>query len=82
MNPRILHEVRSISSQLAFVSCGQGLALVPKTMSRLAPENVRLVSLREEMSIVTTAVAWPTNTHAPMTDLAVDVLRRVLAAQE
>lgn len=78
LNPRILHEVRSISSQLAYVSCGQGLALVPGSMKRLAPENVRVIPLIEDISIVTTAVAWPTNKHAPLTDHAVDVLRELM----
>lgn len=79
LNPRILHEVRSISSQLAYVSCGQGLALVPGSMKRLAPENVRLVPLDEDIAIVTTAVAWPAHAHAPMTDQAVDVLRKLMS---
>lgn len=79
LTPRILHEVRSISSQLAFVSCGQGVALVPGSMKRLAPENVRVVPLIEDISIVTTAVAWPANKHAPMTDLAVNVLRDLMS---
>ncbi len=79
LNPRILHEVRSISSQLAYVSCGQGLALVPGSMTRLAPENVRIIPLAEDISIVTTAVAWPANRHAPLTDQAVEVLRELTA---
>lgn len=81
MTPRILHEVRSISSQLAFVSCGQGVSLVPGSMKRLAPENVRVIPLQEELSIVTTAVAWPRNKHAPMTDRAVDALRKVMSSE-
>lgn len=81
LSPRILHEVRSISSQLAYVSCGQGLALVPGSMSRLAPENVRVVPLLEDISIVTTAVSWPANKHAPMTDRAVEVLRDLMSRQ-
>nr|WP_286193974.1 LysR substrate-binding domain-containing protein [Tropicibacter sp. R16_0] len=75
---RILHEVRSISSQLAYVSCGQGIAIVPGTMERLAPENVRIVPLVEEISIVTTAVAWSTETHAPLKDQALDVLKGLI----
>ncbi|NRB31812.1 MAG: LysR family transcriptional regulator [Rhizobiaceae bacterium] len=82
LTPRILHEVRSISSQLAYVSCGQGLALVPGSMHRLAPDNVRVVALEEDISIVTTAVAWPTNRHAPMTDLAIGVLRDLMEQRE
>ena len=77
--PRILHEVRSIASQLAYVSCGQGLALVPGSMKRLAPENVRVIPLVEDIAIVTTAVAWPANAHAPMRDRSLDVLRRLIS---
>ena len=80
LSPRILHEVRSISSQLAYVSCGQGLALVPGCMKRLAPENVRVVPLAEDISIVTTAVAWCAGKHAPMTDQAINVLRNLMSA--
>lgn len=82
INPRILHEVRSISSQLAYVSCGQGLALVPGSMKRLAPENVRVLPLEEDISIVTTAVAWPTNKHTPLTDHAVKVLRQLTTSSD
>lgn len=78
LNPRILHEVRSIASQLAYVSCGQGLALVPGSLARLAPENVAIVPLAEDISIVTTAVAWPTERYAPMTDRAVGFLREMI----
>lgn len=81
LTPRVLHQVRSIASQLAYVSCGQGLALVPGSMKRLAPENVRVAPLDAELSIVTTAVAWPTRTHAPVTALAMGVLRNLVATE-
>ena len=73
--PRILHEVRSIVSQLAFVSCGQGAAFVPQSMGRLAPENVRVIPLIEEISIVTTAIAWPTERHSPLAAQAIEIMR-------
>lgn len=79
--PRILHEVRSISSQLAYVSCGQGFALVPGAMRRLAPQNVRVVPLVEDIAIVTTAVAWPADAHAPMRDRSLEVLRGLISAE-
>lgn len=75
VNLRILHEVRSIASQVAYVSCGQGLALVPQSMVSLAPDNVIFVPIMEKVSVVTTAVAWPTGVHAPVTSLAVNLLR-------
>ncbi len=57
-SPRIVHEVRSAVSQLAFVSCGQGVALVPLSLKRLAPANIRLLPLSEEIRITTAAAAW------------------------
>lgn len=57
-SPRILHEVRSVASQVAFVSCGQGVALVPYSLRKLAPENVAVLPLKEEIRVITTAMAW------------------------
>lgn len=45
--PRVLHEVRSVASQIAYVGCGQGLALVPSSMRKLVPENVVIRPLQE-----------------------------------
>ena len=56
--PRVLHEVRTVASQVAFVGCGQGAALVPSALRSLAPANVVVRPLREEIRVVTTAMAW------------------------
>jgi DNA-binding transcriptional LysR family regulator len=56
--PRIVHVVRSVSSQIAFVGCGQGVALVPGSMRKLAPDNVTIKPLKESVKVVTAAVAW------------------------
>jgi DNA-binding transcriptional LysR family regulator len=56
--PRILHEVRSVASQVAFVGCGQGIALVPATYRKVAPDNVLVRPLQENIRVVTTAMAW------------------------
>ncbi len=58
LSPRVLHEVRSVTSQIAFVSCGQGVALVPASMKKLAPDNVILKPLTPRLSVVTAAVVW------------------------
>jgi DNA-binding transcriptional LysR family regulator len=58
LSPRVLHEVRSVTSQIAFVSCGQGVALVPASMKKLAPANVILKPLTPRLSVVTAAVVW------------------------
>lgn len=69
--PRVLHEVRSVTSQIAYVSCGQGVALVPFSVRRLAPENVVIRPLKERVMVVTAAAAWNASRHHPMVDEAV-----------
>lgn len=74
-SPRILHEVRSVASQIAFVGCGQGIALVPASLRKLAPENVVLRPLMENLSVVTTAVAWSTTRDNPLVEAAISALK-------
>ena len=74
-SPRILHDVRSVAAQVAFVGCGQGIALVPSGLRRLAPENVVIRPLAEKVEVVTTAAAWSTGRSNPSLALALDVLR-------
>lgn len=74
-SPRILHDVRSVASQVAFVGCGQGIALVPAGLKRLAPSNVVLRPLAEKLEVVTTAVAWSSGSSNPALSLALDELK-------
>jgi DNA-binding transcriptional LysR family regulator len=67
-SPRILHEVRSVAAQVAFVGCGQGIALVPSALKKLAPETVLFRPLKETVNVVTTAVAWSTARQHPIVD--------------
>lgn len=69
--PRVLHEVRSVMSQIAFVGCGQGVALVPASMQKLASENVVIRPLKERVMVVTAALAWNPRRHHPMVDAIV-----------
>lgn len=74
--PRILHEVRTVASQVAFVGCGQGIALVPAALKRLAPDNVVVRPLAEPVDVVTTAVAW----NADRENLLVTAALKLLTA--
>lgn len=65
-SPRIVHEVSSVASQLAFVGCGQGIALVPSAMKKLAPDTVHVRPLAEKAGVVTLAVAWNTARSSPL----------------
>jgi len=62
-SPRVLHEVRSVASQIAFVSYGQGIALVPASLKKRAPGNVVFRALSQKLQVGTTAMAW--NTQRP-----------------
>lgn len=73
--PRVLHEVRTITSQIAYVGCGQGVALVPSSMRKLAPENVVVRPLKERIMVVAATLAWNANRYNPMVDEAVAWLR-------
>lgn len=62
-SPRILHEVRSVTSQIAFVGCNQGVALVPASVQGMAPASVVIRPLADELHVVTTAMAWNAQRH-------------------
>jgi DNA-binding transcriptional LysR family regulator len=74
-SPRIVHEVGSVASQIAFVGCGQGVALIPSAMKQMAPETVAVRPLTERLSVVTTAVAWNTARKNPLVEAAVAALQ-------
>lgn len=74
-SPRIVHEVGSVASQIAFVGCGQGVALIPSAMKRVAPEMVVVRPLTEKLSVVTTAVAWNATSNNPSVEAAVAALQ-------
>ncbi|MEW6346685.1 MAG: LysR substrate-binding domain-containing protein [Paraburkholderia sp.] len=76
LTPRITHEVRSVTSQIAYVGCGQGVALVPSSMRKLAPENVVVRQLKEKITVVTAALVWNTQRHHPMVDEVVSWLTK------
>lgn len=67
-SPRIIHSARSVASQIAFVGCGQGIALVPDSLERLSPANVVTVPLDNPIEVVTTAAAWSVQRNNPLVD--------------
>lgn len=79
-SPRILHEVASVATQIAFVGCGQGIALVPSALKRWAPENVVVRPLAEAVDVVTTAVAWSRTGLNPAVSEALRVIQQINAS--
>ncbi|GAB1617469.1 LysR family transcriptional regulator [Pseudomonas sp. NGC7] len=78
-SPRVLHEVRSVASQIAFVSCGQGIALVPAAMNKLAPANVVIRPLAQQVSVVTTTYAWNAERANPLVQALVNQLSECIS---
>ncbi|CAB3764816.1 LysR family transcriptional regulator [Burkholderia puraquae] len=76
LTPRVMHEVRSITSQVAYVGCGQGVALVPSSMRKLVPANVVVRPLKEKVMVVTAALVWNSNRYHPMVDAVVALLKK------
>ncbi len=72
LSPRVSLSARSISSQLAFVSCGTAVALVPESMKAEPAKGVRFVPIRGDTNIVTLAIAWLENARNPMVEIFVD----------
>jgi DNA-binding transcriptional LysR family regulator len=73
-SPRMLHEVRSITSQIAFVGCGQGVALVPATMKKMAPQSVVFRPLKEKIMVTTAAVSWNRSRPGMLVDAAIALI--------
>ncbi|KQN50382.1 LysR family transcriptional regulator [Serratia sp. Leaf50] len=74
-SPRIIHEVRSVASQIAFVSCEQGIALVPASLERLSPANVITLPLEKSIEVITTAVAWSSVRKNALTEKFIELVR-------
>ncbi|WP_439687091.1 HTH lysR-type domain-containing protein [Cupriavidus oxalaticus] len=79
-SPRILHEVRTVASQVAFVGCGQGIALIPSSLKKAAPDSVVVRPLKEAVNVITTTVAWSTTRKSPAVEAAIEILSSHLAS--
>ncbi|MBM3071254.1 LysR family transcriptional regulator [Enterobacter sp. RHBSTW-00994] len=75
-SPRIIHEARSVASQIAFVGCGQGIALVPASLERLSPASVVTLPLAKRIEVITTAVAWSSARANPLANKFLEIIRQ------
>ena len=57
-SPRVVYEVRSVVSQIAFVGCGDAIGLVPGRSMRFGGGDVVFRPLIENIEVVTVAAAW------------------------
>lgn len=57
-SPRVVHEVRSVVSQIAFVGCTATVGMVPSRSMRFGGSDVVFRPLAETIEVVTIAAAW------------------------
>lgn len=57
-SPRVVYEVRSAVSQIAFVGCGDAIGMVPSRSMRFGGGDVVFRPLVEKIEVVTIAAAW------------------------
>ena len=67
--------MRSVATQVASVGCGQGIALVPAALRRIAHESVVFKPLAEAVDVVTTAAAWCPKSGNPALASALALLK-------
>jgi len=72
-SPRLLHEARSVASQVAMVGCSQGIALVPEGLRSLSSDNAVIKRLHEVVHVVTIALAWNASNTDPVVGKLVEV---------
>ncbi len=57
-SPRVVYEVRSAVSQIAFVGCADAIGMVPSRSMRFGGGDVVFRPLVEKIEVVTVAAAW------------------------
>ena len=67
--PRVSQTVESINRAIAFVACGQGIALIPESYGRSLPDAVTAVALEGGREGFTLRVAWNREIENPLRDL-------------
>ena len=73
--PQIVIETNALSAMLALVADGAGSAILPPTMARQAPKDLRLVTLVDAPDFVL-AVLWLEGPHTKIVQRAIDLVRR------
>jgi DNA-binding transcriptional LysR family regulator len=72
-SPRLAHEVESEASQVACVSCGLGIALLPHSFAQYVPSNAIYRPLSRPLEVVTASMAWDEEKISPTARKAVEI---------
>jgi DNA-binding transcriptional LysR family regulator len=81
-SPRVVFEVRSVVSQIAFVGCGAAIGMVPSRSMRFGGGDVVFRPLIEEIEVVTIAAAWDPNRRKDVVPSIVEIAIDIGAEME
>ncbi len=73
LSPRIMHECRTVATQIAMVGCGLGLALVPSASATVTP-NVHFRRISQQQEIATISAVWHAKRPNPFLDALIDMV--------
>lgn len=77
--PRIVHEVDSSPRQMAFVSCGQGIAFLPESFYPWMPPNVSAHTLKNAPATLPLSMAWNPLVLSPIRDVVLNEISQFFA---
>jgi DNA-binding transcriptional LysR family regulator len=72
-SPRLVYEVGSEASQIAFVSCGLGIALVHGSLARNIAPNIAFRPLTRPVEMVTASLAWDEERVTPVARKVIEI---------
>lgn len=72
--PRLTHQVTNQLSQMAFVACGLGVALLPQSLRHFYVGHVEFRPIKPDIEVVTAAAAWVKDT--PLIRTVIDLVGR------
>ncbi len=58
LEPRVQHEVETTALKICYVSCNQGVAIIPEPVKAVIPPNVRVLPLRDTGEELRLYAAW------------------------
>lgn len=58
LEPSVHHTVNSLSRQMAFINCGQGVGIVPAWETQISPKEVKLIKIEDDDAKISLNLSW------------------------
>jgi len=81
-SPRIVYDVSSVVSQIAFVGCGVAIGMVPSRSMRFGGSDVVFRPLKETINVISIAAAWNPKRRKELVPALVSIAAEIGANRE